>query len=203
MNNLWLHSWLHRKLVRESSEHIYRHTDDGPGEINLEELAWGLLVSGNDCVASCEIMDIYKKEGRIANTLRLRYKSHLFPLTPTGVIQLQEKSIGAFLQSIGCVQRWKIYINQSKLQRDLCLHCAIAVLCAIFIISETCVLPVRISLCGCRWPPSKTGVRMGWGLLPRRRWGLPPGADCPSPGWGRWNRRTFCQSSVERLVADL
>jgi len=77
-----------------------------PGDwqhLELDQLGWGLLVSGNDSVMSCEVMDVYKNsDSRIANTLRIRYKSHLFALSPSLVIELQEKSIGAFLESMGC-----------------------------------------------------------------------------------------------------
>jgi len=74
-------------------------------QIEEEELAWGLLVSGNDSVSACHVIDVYRKDGRIANTLQIRYKSHFFALSPSQVIQLQEKSIGGFLDTLGCTRK--------------------------------------------------------------------------------------------------
>ena len=67
------------------------------GQINEDYLAVVLWTCGYDTVTSCEIMDVYERDGKIANTLRLNYQSHFFAMSPQLVFHIQSELIAKTL----------------------------------------------------------------------------------------------------------
>lgn len=88
---------------------VYQHClsfwlPDGVEKLDDRELATVLWTAGHEAVAKVEVIDVYKRDGSIANTLRLHYQSHFFPMSPKLVWDIQTDGIAQALCRIFAVR---------------------------------------------------------------------------------------------------
>ena len=76
---------------------------------NGEKIDEGLLAPilwccGFDTVTSCEIVDTYKENSRLSNTLKIEYQSYNFALSSELALDIQVNSIAEALKTLFCIE---------------------------------------------------------------------------------------------------
>ena len=75
----------------------YQHLD----EKLLAPILW---CCGYDTVISCEIVDVYKENERISNTMKIEYQSYNFALSSELALAIQVNSIAQTLKTLFCIE---------------------------------------------------------------------------------------------------